>query len=84
MRSRGIDTVRSKSAPIRVRIKRAKSAGMPHGPAIAERRHRCMIEQKTLAADMIFWAVITLPVVVFGTAKIANYALHCVKRKRID
>jgi hypothetical protein len=41
-----------------------------------------MIRSETLLADMIFWAAISLPVVVFVTAKIANFALRRVKRKR--
>ena len=43
-----------------------------------------MIETKTLAADMIFWAAVTLPIVIFATAKIANYALRRAKRHRKD
>jgi hypothetical protein len=41
-----------------------------------------MIEKQTLAADMIFWAVVTIPIVIFATAKIANYALKRAKRHR--
>jgi hypothetical protein len=41
----------------------------------------CTIETKTLATDVVFWAVVTVPIVIFVTAKIANYALKRVKRK---
>jgi hypothetical protein len=43
-----------------------------------------MIETKSLLADMIFWAAVTLPVVICLTAKIANYALKRAKRGRAE
>jgi hypothetical protein len=52
----------------------------PTGARVSE----LMIETKTLLADMIFWAAVTLPVVIFLTAKIANYALKRVKRHRTE
>jgi hypothetical protein len=57
----------------------------PHGPLGFACRFNNMIETKTLtktvAADNIFWAVVTVPVVIFATAKTADYALKRVKRK---
>jgi hypothetical protein len=49
-----------------------------------DRVQGAMIEKKTLLADMIFWTAVTLPVVIFLTAKIANYALKRAKRGRAE
>jgi hypothetical protein len=80
--SRVIDTVLPKIHQAARVASRQSWAAMPHGLPARACRYSIMIEKQTLAADMIFWAVLTIPVVIFATAKIANYALKRAKRHR--
>jgi hypothetical protein len=64
------------------RLPQCDAVSAPHDPHSAFGRTDRMIKTQTLLADMIFWAAVTLPVVVFVTAKIANYALRRAKQRR--